>query len=227
MKNKTRNPVVRKTITIPVRGGIGTFITFRDLSDSGEHLAIGFGNWKTQKTPLVRIHSECLTGDVFGSGKCDCGDQLQEAMSTMQKTGGIILYLRQEGRGIGLYNKLDAYVLQALGYDTYEANRLLGFNDDQRSYLVAAEMLVALGKSHIRLLSNNPDKAKQLEVHGIQVSLKVETGVFANETNQHYLKTKVLKTGHSINLDEINEVSKWSQASVAGLLYDTFEEKQS
>jgi GTP cyclohydrolase II len=217
MKKLVKIPVVRKTITIPVNAGAGsagqpgTFVTFRGLSDSGEHLAIGFGDWKNQKNPLVRIHSECLTGDVFGSGKCDCGDQLKEAMTLMQKTGGILLYLRQEGRGIGLYNKLDAYVLQAMGYDTYEANRILGFNDDQRNYLVAAEMLQALGKKKIRLLSNNPDKAAQLEAHGIEVNLKVETGVFVNETNRNYLKTKVLKTGHKINLNGTRSCPKIEQ----------------
>src|SRR5690606_14203700 len=127
------------------------------IPDGKEHFAVGFGKWKEQPTPLARIHSECLTGDLFGSRHCDCGDQLNESLSRFRNSGGILLYLRQEGRGIGLYNKLDAYALQARGADTFQANRLLGLGDDLRSFDVAAEMLRALGKTEIRLLSNNPD----------------------------------------------------------------------
>lgn len=203
-KKKAR---VRKAVTIPIRGGQGTFITFHDLRDGAEHVAIAFGDWSRQATPLVRVHSECLTGDVFGSGKCDCGEQLAEAIDLMQKQGGILLYLRQEGRGIGLYNKLDAYELQAQGLDTYEANRQLGLKDDLRDYRVAAEMLCALGKSKIALLSNNPDKRKQLEKVGVEILEAVSTGVFLKPANENYLRAKVQKTGHKIDLQHLRKVS--------------------
>lgn len=191
---------IRKEIPIRMQQGEGTFITFRGLDDLGEHIAVGFGDWKNQASPLVRVHSECLTGDVFGSARCDCGEQLQEAVSTLQKQGGILVYLRQEGRGIGLYNKLDAYELQMQGHDTYEANRLLGFTDDLRSYEVAAQMLQALGIRRLRLLSNNPDKKSQLETFGIVVTELVSTGVFVKRDNRGYLEAKVRKTGHRLNL---------------------------
>ena len=124
-------------------------------------------------TPLVRLHSECLTGDVFGSERCDCGPQLREGVEAVAATGGFLLYLRQEGRGIGLYAKLDAYALQDTGMDTYEANLALGHGEDERDYTAAAQMLSALGANSIRLLSNNPDKAAQLTAHGISVSERV------------------------------------------------------
>ncbi|MGZ3693320.1 MAG: GTP cyclohydrolase II [Bdellovibrionota bacterium] len=203
-KKKT---TVRKAVKIPIRNGMGTFITFHGLNDSAEHVAIAFGNWEQQETPLVRIHSECLTGDVFGSGKCDCGEQLNEAIDRMQKEGGILLYLRQEGRGIGLYNKLDAYELQALGYDTYEANQMLGLEDDLRDYKVAAQMLSALGKSKISLLSNNPDKRKQLTNLGVEIASAVSTGVFLKAGNENYLRAKVQKTNHRIDLKGLRKVS--------------------
>lgn len=191
---------IRKMITIPMRGGAGTFITFHGLEDGREHLAIAFGPWRERATPLVRLHSECMTGDVFGSGKCDCGEQLGEAIERMHGEGGILLYLRQEGRGIGLYNKLDAYELQARGHDTYEANELLGLKSDLRDYTVAAQMLRALGKTNIALLSNNPDKKRQLLALGITVSQSRPTNVFAKPSNWAYLLAKVLKTGHTIQL---------------------------
>jgi GTP cyclohydrolase II len=170
------------------------------LEDSAEHIAIGLGRWESLEAPLVRVHSECLTGDIFGSAKCDCGEQLQEALERLERDGGILLYLRQEGRGIGLYNKLDAYELQQKGMDTYEANRTLGFRDDQRSYGVAARMLDALGVKKIRLLSNNPDKKLQLERHGVVVSELVSTGVFLKRENRRYLEAKISVTGHKIAL---------------------------
>jgi GTP cyclohydrolase II len=192
---------IRREVTIPMRGGLGTIFTFEGLDDGKEHIAIGFGNWREQASPLVRIHSECLTGDVFFSGKCDCGEQLNESIDRMQKVGGIVLYLRQEGRGIGLYNKMDAYELQGLGHDTYEANRLLGLADDLRDYTVAAQMLAAIGVESVQLLSNNPDKRQQLENLGIHVETSVNTGVFVKESNRRYLAAKVIKTGHSIRLE--------------------------
>ncbi len=191
---------IRQSVRVPIENLEADFITFRGLADSGEHIALGLGQWKTAKSPLVRIHSECLTGDVFGSGKCDCGEQLKESINEISKVGGIVLYLRQEGRGIGLYNKLDAYALQAQGYDTFEANRRLGLKDDLRDYTVAAQMLRALGVSSVKLLSNNPDKIAQLRALGISVTKEVSTGVFLKPANRKYLEAKVLKTHHRIGL---------------------------
>jgi GTP cyclohydrolase II len=202
-KNEATPATVRKSVSIPIHGGYGTFITFHGLKDAGEHVAIAFGNWKDQQNPIVRIHSECLTGDIFGSGKCDCGDQLAEAISKMQSQGGILLYLRQEGRGIGLYNKLDAYELQSQGYDTYEANRALGLKEDLRDYEVAAQMLQALGKKSITLLSNNPDKMQQLERFGIEIARTQSTQVYLKPGNAHYLVAKVVKTKHTLNLGKL------------------------
>jgi GTP cyclohydrolase II len=190
---------VRRQIKIPLTNGDGTFFTFRGLKDSREHVAIALGTF-TSRAPLVRIHSECLTGDVFGSAKCDCGEQLKEAMEKIRAEGGVLIYLRQEGRGIGLYNKLDAYALQSQGLDTYEANRTLGFDDDLRKYDVAAQILKAMGIKKIRLLSNNPDKRNQLENSGIKIEELVSTGVFVSDKNRGYLEAKVKTTSHNIDL---------------------------
>jgi GTP cyclohydrolase II len=150
--------------------------------------------------PLVRLHSECLTGDVFGSTRCDCGRQLSEAVERFADEGGVLLYLRQEGRGIGLYEKLDAYVLQDQGYDTFRANQLLGHASDERDYRVAAEMLAMLGIPSIRLLSNNPDKAHQLERSGIDVVETIATRVYVTPENRRYLQAKSRQGGHTISL---------------------------
>jgi GTP cyclohydrolase II len=147
----------------------------------------------------VRLHSECLTGDVFGSLRCDCGPQLRESVERLAAAGGYLLYLRQEGRGIGLYAKLDAYVLQDRGLDTYEANVALGYGADERDYTAAAQMLGALGVSRVELLSNNPDKAAQLRRLGITVARRVPTGVHLSDANAHYLKTKA-RLGHTLDL---------------------------
>jgi GTP cyclohydrolase II len=214
----TPNASVRRAVPVPMGKGEGTFVTFDGLEDSKEHIAIVFASPKDLErasgseqdraknqeavTPLVRIHSECLTGDVFQSGKCDCGEQLNEAIELMNERGGILLYLRQEGRGIGLYNKLDAYHYQRQGFDTYEANRMVGYGDDLRDYTVAAQMLKALGVTAIQLLSNNPDKRDKLRSMGIEVQTEVSTGVFVKESNRSYLAAKVNKTGHRIALDQ-------------------------
>ena len=145
-------------------------------------------------------HSECLTGDVFGSLRCDCGPQLREAAERIAQAGGFLLYLRQEGRGIGLYAKLDAYALQDGGLDTYAANRALGRGDDERDYTTAAQMLHALGAPSIDLLSNNPDKATQLEALGVTVGVRVPTGVHLSGANAAYLRAKVTHTAHTIAL---------------------------
>ena len=191
---------LRRCVRIPIGNMAGDFMTFSGLVDGREHLAIGLGRWKKNSVPLVRIHSECLTGDVFFSGKCDCGEQLKESLQKIHQQGGILLYLRQEGRGIGLYNKLDAYALQARGLDTYEANRQLGLKDDLRSYEVAAQMLKTLNIQSIQLLTNNPDKAQQLENLGIHVVKAISTGIFLKVSNRKYLEAKVKVTHHHIEL---------------------------
>ena len=173
------------------------FVSFSIDAHSGEEVAILFPGWKNQAAPLVRLHSECLTGEVFGSQRCDCKAQLNEAMEEMGKQGGILLYLRQEGRGIGLYNKLDAYKLQIEGMDTFEANLHLGFPADARDYKVAATMLKDLNIQNIKLMTNNPDKARELVKHGIEIEEVIPTGLYANKENMNYLEVKRLH-GHSL-----------------------------
>jgi GTP cyclohydrolase II len=195
----------RTRVTVPLRfpDGYATtaeVITFTGLVDGKEHLALALGDVRNAAVPLVRAHSECLTGDVFGSERCDCGPQLREAVETIATTGGYLLYLRQEGRGIGLYAKLDAYALQDLGMDTYEANRALGHADDERDYTAAAQMLAALGAEVVDLLTNNPDKPAQLRQHGIGVRQVRSTGVHLNDANVRYLRAKVAHTAHTIDL---------------------------
>jgi GTP cyclohydrolase II len=146
----------------------------------------------------VRLHSECLTGDVFGSQRCDCGPQLREAIERITKHGGYVLYLRQEGRGIGLYDKLDAYALQDRGLDTYDANLALGHRADERDYTSAAQMLHALGADRIALLSNNPDKGAQLARLGITIARQVPTALHLTETNAAYLTAKARRGGHDL-----------------------------
>lgn len=202
--NDIENITLRTKVCIPVMGKECYFHSFNGFSDKQEHLALVFyGNGKKALPliPLVRVHSECLTGDVFHSGKCDCGEQLRESINTMSKSGGIIIYLRQEGRGIGLYNKLDAYALQSKGYDTFEANNLLNFDDDLRDYKVAAQILSALKIGTINLLSNNPDKLKQLSSYGIKVKKFISTNVYLKPHNQNYLLAKKIKSGHKLNLE--------------------------
>ncbi|MFD5464141.1 GTP cyclohydrolase II [Kitasatospora sp. NPDC127059] len=177
--------------------------TFHGLTDGAEHLALALGAVPDGGTPLVRLHSECLTGDVFGSDRCDCGPQLRESVERISEAGGYLLYLRQEGRGIGLYNKLDAYALQDSGLDTYDANTALGLPEDGRDYTAAAQMLAALGVDCIDLLSNNPDKASQLAGLGITVHRRVPTGVHLSASNVRYLTAKVERTGHSIELSRL------------------------
>jgi GTP cyclohydrolase II len=171
-------------------------VAFRASDDGQEHVALVVGAF-AGKPPLVRLHSECLTGDVFGSLKCDCGPQLKEALRIIgAEGGGVLLYLRQEGRGIGLANKLRAYALQDRGLDTVEANRRLGFADDERDYTHAAAMLKALGIDRVRLLTNNPAKVAGLETAGIAVVERVAHHMPANPHNADYLATKRKKSGH-------------------------------
>ena len=198
----------RSRVRVPLRFGDGyrvdaELVTFHGLADGAEHLALALG--EVGETPLVRLHSECLTGDVFGSARCDCGPQLREAVERIAERGGVLLYLRQEGRGIGLYNKLDAYALQDQGLDTYAANTALGLPEDARDYTAAAQMLRALGIDSLDLLSNNPDKADQLRGLGVTVSRRVPTGVFTTDHNVRYLRAKVLQTQHTLPLPELTE----------------------
>ncbi|MEU1519338.1 GTP cyclohydrolase II [Streptomyces sp. NPDC005811] len=199
----------RARVRVPLRFHDGysvdaELVTFHGLADEQEHVAVVLGEPAPGTVPLVRLHSECLTGDVFGSARCDCGPQLREAVERIAETGGILLYLRQEGRGIGLYNKLDAYALQDQGLDTYEANAALGLPEDGRDYTAAAQMLQALGVTSLDLLSNNPDKADQLRELGIDVHDRVPTGVFTTPHNVRYLRAKVLQTQHTLPLAQLS-----------------------
>jgi GTP cyclohydrolase II len=185
--------------------------SFNGLVDGREHLALGLGDWSGSvdrsadggPPPLVRPHSECLTGDAFGSQRCDCGPQLREAVERISAVGGFVLYLRQEGRGIGLYAKLEAYALQDAGLDTYEANLALGHDEDERDYTVAAQMLRALRVRRIALLSNNPDKAVQLGELGVTVAERVPTGVHLSPANASYLAAKARRSAHTLQVPAV------------------------
>jgi GTP cyclohydrolase II len=199
---------VRRDVGLPVRLSDGSSVparltTFDGLLDDREHVALALGDRAVSAArrwvdvPLVRLHSECLTGDVLGSERCDCGPQLDEAVARISAEGGYLLYLRQEGRGIGLYNKIDAYALQEDGLDTFEANLALGFDEDERDYAVAAQMLLALGVERVRLLSNNPDKAGQLEAAGVRVDDSVPTAHHLSSVNARYLEAKARRGHHA------------------------------
>ena len=193
---------VRARVPLPIRLGdvatVAEVVTFDGLVDGMEHLAIVLG--PPGDVPLVRLHSECLTGDVLGSRRCDCGPQLHEAVDRIEAAGGYLLYLRQEGRGIGLYAKLDAYLLQDRGLDTYDANLALGYAADARDYTVAAQMLGALGVGRLALLTNNPDKAVQLAGHGLDVVSRVPTAVHLTASNRRYLHAKAHRGSHALEL---------------------------
>jgi GTP cyclohydrolase II len=206
---------IRTQVLVPLRFPDGYATTalvasFRGLVDNREHLALACGS--PPAVPLVRPHSECLTGDVFGSQRCDCGPQLREAVERITVAGGYLLYLRQEGRGIGLYDKLDAYALQDTGLDTYEANLALGHAPDERDYTVAAQMLRALGVSTVALFSNNPDKAAQLERLGVTVAARVPTAVHLSEANASYLSTKARNGHHGLGSIHLSGVVPPSRA---------------
>ena len=224
------NASIRRQVIVPLRfvDGYSTrarVLTFDGLIDGLEHLALGLGAYaeKSPQTtspvtapPLVRPHSECLTGDVFGSQRCDCGAQLREAVERIAEAGGYLLYLRQEGRGIGLYSKLDAYLLQDEGLDTYEANLALGHAEDERDYTVAAQMLEALRVPKVALLSNNPDKAAQLTRLGVTVAARVPTGVHLSATNAGYLETKAWRGAHTLHLTQSDQAIRGNGAEHPG-----------
>ncbi|HME91803.1 MAG TPA: GTP cyclohydrolase II [Myxococcaceae bacterium] len=184
---------------LPTQRGIFRTIVFRDKRTGNEHLALVSGEVEGRESVPVRVHSECLTGEVFGSLKCDCRQQLERAMEYISRAGhGVILYLRQEGRGIGLGNKIKAYALQASGVDTYEANRRLGFPDDLRTYDVAAEILRMLGVLSVDLMTNNPLKIAGLVDEGIPVRRRIPSRTAHNPHNADYLKAKRDRSGHLI-----------------------------
>ncbi len=199
-----------ETVSLPTRYGEFTLIAYKSFVDPDPHLALccgGVGDLDKDGRPivheepvLVRVHSECLTGDLFGSLRCDCGEQLHRALEQIQRAGrGAVVYLRQEGRGIGLHNKLRAYKLQEKGLDTVEANEALGFPADKRDYGIGAQILRNLGLRKLRILTNNPKKLERLEVYGLQIVEQVPIQIPPNEVNRRYLATKKTKLGHRLD----------------------------
>jgi GTP cyclohydrolase II len=187
---------------LPTLRGLFRTVVFRERQTGAEHVALVKGDAAGDAT-LVRLHSECLTSEVLGSLKCDCRAQLDRALDAIAARGrGVLLYLRQEGRGIGLGNKIRAYALQARGHDTYEANRLLGFGDDLRRYDVAAEMLRLLGIRSVQLITNNPLKVQGLEEAGVEVRRRIALPSPSNPHSEHYLQVKRERTGHLITTDD-------------------------
>ena len=190
------------TATIPTKyGGVFTTIAYENDVDPYHHIALVKGEIRPEDTVLVRVHSQCLTGDVFGSKRCDCEEQLHTAMAMVEKEGkGVIVYMRQEGRGIGLVNKLRAYCLQDIGKDTVEANEALGFKADMRDYGIGAQILADLGLHKIRLMTNNPRKIIGLEGYGIEVVERVPIETKPHQENIEYLKAKAKKMGHLLSI---------------------------
>lgn len=187
---------------LPTDSGTFELVGFDNQLDGKEHIAIVKGDIAGKENVLVRIHSECFTGDILGSYRCDCGSQLKKAMRTIEDKGeGIVLYLRQEGRGIGLINKIKAYKLQDSGLDTVDANLALGFGEDERDYAVAAQMLKALGVKSVVLMTNNPAKIEGLENYGMKVVKRAEIEIKPNEVNEKYLRTKFERMGHKLHFD--------------------------
>ena len=194
--------LVRKIVEASLPTGYGPFRihAFESLIDKQHHVALVMGEIKPDDKVLVRVHSQCLTGDIFASSRCDCGDQLHQALETIAGVGqGVLLYLRQEGRGIGLVHKIMAYQLQDQGQDTVEANEALGFKPDQRDYGIGAQILVELGVKKMRLLTNNPRKFVGLEGYGLEVVDRLPIEIPASDANRRYLKTKKEKLGHKLS----------------------------
>lgn len=188
-------------VDMPTRYGHFHLIPFRQQSNGLEHMALVKGQWERDEPVLVRVHSSCATGDTLGSLRCDCGQQLQKSMELIEKEGkGVVIYMQQEGRGIGLMNKVAAYKLQEEGYDTVDANIHLGFKPDERDYGCGAQMLRHLGVHKMRLLTNNPVKRVGLEAYGLEIAEIVPIEVTPNRYNERYLKTKQVRMGHKLHL---------------------------
>ncbi|MFO0494532.1 MAG: GTP cyclohydrolase II, partial [Flavobacteriia bacterium] len=188
-------------VKMPTERGDFELHAFREINTGTEHLALVKGKWEKDEPIFVRVHSSCLTGDIFGSCRCDCGPQLHKAMEMIETEGkGAIIYMNQEGRGIGLINKLKAYKLQEDGYDTLEANIKLGFKGDERDYGIGAQIIRELGISKMRLMSNNPTKRTGLIGYGLEIIENVPLEIESNEHNELYLKTKRDKMGHVLKL---------------------------
>jgi 3,4-dihydroxy 2-butanone 4-phosphate synthase/GTP cyclohydrolase II len=193
--------------SLPTRFGDFVVKVYKNIVDNKEHVALIKGSWQPDEPILVRVHSECLTGDVFGSLRCDCGDQLHTALQKISAEGkGVLLYMRQEGRDIGLVNKIKAYALQEQGYDTVEANLMLGFQPDPRDYGIGAQILADIGVRKMKLMTNNPKKRVGLTGYGLEVVELVPLQIPPNDKNFNYLLTKKIKLGHLLyNLDNVNE----------------------
>lgn len=199
-KERLVRPVLETKL--PTKYGAFRLVVYEDLVENYHHLALVKGTVRNRKRVLVRVHSQCLTGDILGSSRCDCGDQLAAAMRMIDRQGqGVFLYMRQEGRGIGLFNKLKAYRLQDRGMDTIEANLALGFAADERDYGIGAQILADLGLSSIRLITNNPAKIAGLEGYGLKIAERVSVQVPCNPANARYLRTKRDKMGHLLDKD--------------------------
>jgi len=190
-----------ETINLPTENGDFIMTAYKQINTGRYHVALHKGEWEKDESVLVRVHSSCITGDIFGSCRCDCGHQLQRAMQMVEKEGkGIVVYMNQEGRGIGFINKLKAYKLQEEGYDTVQANEKLGFKPDERDYGVGAQILHDLGVSKIKLMTNNPKKRAGLIGYGLELVENVAIEIETNEHNEFYLKTKKDKLGHDLNI---------------------------
>ncbi|HUI38372.1 MAG TPA: GTP cyclohydrolase II [Thermoplasmata archaeon] len=202
---------------LPTRFGQFQVAAFESPGDQKEHAALIRGNPLGQEGVPVRLHSECLTGDTFGSYRCDCREQLELALRTIgELDNGIILYLRQEGRGIGFANKIKAYQLQEVGFDTIQANELLGFRADERDYAVAAHMLRSLDVQSIRLMSNNPHKISDLQSHGIKIQGRIPITVPPNPHNRRYLETKRVRAGHLLQTPTDRDVPEQLDSATNG-----------
>jgi 3,4-dihydroxy 2-butanone 4-phosphate synthase/GTP cyclohydrolase II len=201
---RTESDITREVeVTLPTEWGDFKMVAYTHLSTQEQHLAIYKGEWQPDEPILVRVHSSCMTGDIFGSCRCDCGPQLHKAMETIDKEGkGVIVYMNQEGRGIGLLNKLKAYKLQEQGRDTVEANLELGFKMDERDYGIGAQILRDLGVRKIRLMTNNPKKRVGLMGYGLEIVENIPLEIQSNKHNRLYLETKRDKLGHSLKVEK-------------------------